>query len=338
MSAFLVEEATIDVILQFATKRNQYGSLRYFWQGTWREVTTENADEIGAILWKENTRSVNHRYGEDDATPEYRYVMPDIQYSLVQVAKCVQCLDYQSCETDDWQETEAYCILQAVNSKILHALPGWEEAKWGVTENPNRQRIQRGGKAIDLDQVGIAPMLSQGIKTTVAVAEEPVIDISVTDTAKLVRAALKTAFPGQKFFVNKRGNAIRVYWQDGPTAEAVNAVAKEFECKLYDGYGRVMQNNHRIHPITGKKVSYGARYVFAERSYSLAFLQKVAQMVADEYGVPVPVVKEYSYRSDGRFDHTEAYVDQNDNQVAGGQGFYWTVWSVTTRKASETAA
>ena len=49
--------------------------------------------------------------------------------------------------------------------------------------------------------------------------------LSCAETAKLVRAALKKAFPGVKFSVKSSvysmGASIRVGWTDGPVTKAV---------------------------------------------------------------------------------------------------------------------
>lgn len=58
--------------------------------------------------------------------------------------------------------------------------------------------------------------------------------LSAAETAKLVRAALKRAFPGVKFSV-RSPSAIHVRWTDGPTRKAVEAVAGQFQGGAFDG-------------------------------------------------------------------------------------------------------
>lgn len=65
---------------------------------------------VANLLMKENIRSVNYRCGENtEYTPcdmtEWRKVTPAEALSLI------DCLDYQSCETDSWKETLAYHLL-----------------------------------------------------------------------------------------------------------------------------------------------------------------------------------------------------------------------------------
>ena len=63
--------------------------------------------------------------------------------------------------------------------------------------------------------------------------------VSTTDTAKLIRAALKSKFPGVKFSVRSKsyagGSSIDVAWTDGPTGSLVETITKKFEGKGFDG-------------------------------------------------------------------------------------------------------
>jgi hypothetical protein len=73
-------------------------------------------------------------------------------------------------------------------------------------------------------------MSNQGIQTHY---------LSVAETARLIRAALKSAFPGVKFSVRSEkysgGCSVDVSWIDGPTVKEVDAVAGMFEGKRFDG-------------------------------------------------------------------------------------------------------
>ena len=53
--------------------------------------------------------------------------------------------------------------------------------------------------------------------------------IDAVEVAKMIRQDLKAAFPGVKFSVRKRDyNCVTIDWTDGPTNEAVKAVANKF--------------------------------------------------------------------------------------------------------------
>jgi hypothetical protein len=105
----------------------------------WDEATSErvnvtrfNATNTGQILWDENARSVNYRYKENDPAPRYSFTFRLSFTPPVQIIKAAHCLDYQSCETDDWETTLAYKILQTIISAACHNLPGYDDAYWGI--------------------------------------------------------------------------------------------------------------------------------------------------------------------------------------------------------------
>lgn len=140
--------------------------------------------------------------------------------------------------------------------------------------------------------------------------------LSVAETAKLVRAALKRAFPGVKFGVRSKsysgGASIDVNWTDGPTAAEVKAVTSAYEGAGFDGmidlkyhyeswllpdgtavvhrsYGHSFDNAtvtpEKPHP-DARLVSFGADYIFEHRSISPALATRaVAELVA-RYGLP----------------------------------------------------
>lgn len=70
-------------------------------------------------------------------------------------------------------------------------------------------------------------------------AEKHAEYIDTAEQAKLIRAALKREFPGQKFSVRidryAGGSSVRVSWTDGPTESQVEAVAKVYEGGGFDG-------------------------------------------------------------------------------------------------------
>jgi hypothetical protein len=63
--------------------------------------------------------------------------------------------------------------------------------------------------------------------------------LAVAETAKLIRAQLKTAFPAVKFSVRSSsysgGCSVNVKWTDGPTVDEVEPVAKMFQGRRFDG-------------------------------------------------------------------------------------------------------
>jgi hypothetical protein len=134
MSAFIVNKEHIDALVNYMVAHKVS-----YWTGNDRvNVTRFNAEEVGRILLDENVRSVNHRYRDECSSDEknessnYRFTPSSRYFSPVQIIKAVHCLDYQSCETDDWETTLAYKICQAILSAACRNLPGYDQAQWGV--------------------------------------------------------------------------------------------------------------------------------------------------------------------------------------------------------------
>ena len=124
--------------------------------------------------------------------------------------------------------------------------------------------------------------------------------INTAETAKMIRAALKKAFPGVKFGVRSHvyagGSSIRVDWIDGPTQTMVDALIGEYrgqgfdsmtDCTygirhwlLKDGSVRVAVSNHPYAPVSTERpdaaelVQFGTSHVFTSRKMSIAFARQ----------------------------------------------------------------
>ena len=129
MSAFMIDDSTIIKL------------------ASWSSDDFEEINAIASLLWKANSASVTSRYDDLNtgeapkvgavAFARARKVAP------VQIVKSADCLSYQSCEYDGWQNSTARLILNAIRGKALVALglpaddsdtrymPGYEEAEWG---------------------------------------------------------------------------------------------------------------------------------------------------------------------------------------------------------------
>ena len=136
MSAFMVSDKHISAMLAAAAAprytNGPCGEFMYFYGGEWKRHQLPKA--LGQILASQNRRSVNERYEENDAIPEFSYQPPRESPSPVQLIKLCDCYDYQSCETDDWEKTEAYAICHALRERAIDRLPGYDEAAWSYEE------------------------------------------------------------------------------------------------------------------------------------------------------------------------------------------------------------
>lgn len=125
---------------------------------------------------------------------------------------------------------------------------------------------------------------------------------SLTETAQLIRKALKEAFPRTRFSVRSKsyagGCSIDARWADGPTERQVNRILKCFEQCGFDPMQdlKTYNENSEWH---GQEVSFGADYVFGHRSLSVRALRDAALFVADECGLPLLHIEPTGYTKDG---------------------------------------
>lgn len=164
-------------------------------------------------------------------------------------------------------------------------------------------------------------------------------DISVAETARLVRKALKRALPGHKFSVRSKsysgGASITVRWTDGPTEPEVRAIVAPYAGGDFDssidlkhsceswlspdgtaawGYcaGTIgsmgSDPGYAFAPPTpdAELVRFGADFVFTERDYSVAFLERMTEETCAKYDISVrPRVAQSRYDGHG-------YIDRDD--------------------------
>lgn len=140
--------------------------------------------------------------------------------------------------------------------------------------------------------------------------------VGSTDTAKLIRLALKAKFPVTKFSVvtdkYSGGSSIRIRWTDGPTAKLVDAIVKPFAGSGFDGMtdykysvgawlmpdGTAEIRSIEAHYGTDGDVleatkdgaipvRFCADFVFTERDYSVEALERTAKAYAAKWGDPL---------------------------------------------------
>lgn len=125
--------------------------------------------------------------------------------------------------------------------------------------------------------------------------------LSCAETAKLIRTALKEAFPGIKFGVRSKtysgGASITIGWTDGPNTKQVEAVTGRFEGSYFDGM--IDYQGSITSMLNGEQVRFLANFVFTNRKYSDAFIQRGIDAVLTKYGTSelngyVPTVEDYN--------------------------------------------
>ena len=128
MSAFVVSNEHINALVNFGLKSTYWDP-----ETECREsIDLKTAQRVGQILLDENVRSVNYRYSDESVpTPVFKFKIGG-GYTAVQIIKAAHCLDYQSCETPDWEKTLAHSILETIKSKAERLVPGYEAAAWEI--------------------------------------------------------------------------------------------------------------------------------------------------------------------------------------------------------------
>ena len=126
--------------------------------------------------------------------------------------------------------------------------------------------------------------------------------LSCAETAKLVRKALKAAFPHVTFRVLSKtysmGASIDVAWEDGPRAERVKAITDPFEGKSFDGMiDLAVANRHYITAdgvvgYAGTQGTEGSHGTIAPVANEIPEGARVVRFLAD-YIFPQRQVSEY---------------------------------------------
>lgn len=110
--------------------------------------------------------------------------------------------------------------------------------------------------------------------------------VSVADTAKLVRQALKESFPGIKFSVRSSsyagGASIRVGWTDGPTGAQVDKIGNAFKGAYFDG--QLDYQGTRDHILDGQLVHFCADYITTDREHSPDLIKRAWAKVCRDHG------------------------------------------------------
>jgi hypothetical protein len=126
--------------------------------------------------------------------------------------------------------------------------------------------------------------------------------LSCAETAKLVRVALKEAFPGIKFGVRSStysmGASMSVSWVDGPNSAQVEAVTRCFTGSYFDG--SIDYKGSVYHMLNGEPVSFGADFIHCTRAYSESMIQAAIDRVFRRFagnfsadGIAKPTVEDY---------------------------------------------
>lgn len=162
MSAYIVNPDVIDVLARAAcTTGRGPSATTVSW--SWPSLDEEHGyahyraayggeEEVGRRLLRENERSIITRYpdcADDDGRPLYdrfpgpadyegweAYTFPGWSWAMpapIDVLGIIAHYEYQSCESHDWQDTEAYAFCRSLTDRMHTLLPGWGTVRWDYT-------------------------------------------------------------------------------------------------------------------------------------------------------------------------------------------------------------
>lgn len=125
MSCYIVNDETITAIVM--------GAMEYLDSDYWgRRI---DPHKFGQMLVEENYRSWDARYGSNSKPHKFEWKELK-RWDMGICLGCINCYEYQSCETDDWRNTEAYIMLQRLKRAMLEKLielKGYE-IPWGYED------------------------------------------------------------------------------------------------------------------------------------------------------------------------------------------------------------
>ena len=190
MSAFVVSNDTIDYIVSAVSAVGGVHGIVLKTGPEFLELVAAGAVEsvsptpleMGRVLLRENQRSVQYRYNDDDlgnAALGYQFNRVDKTDPVVALVQ-VSCLRYQSCERPDWDASIACDLLRQIEQQLLRQLPGYEDAPWGWTRTDAEEPEFEVTWAIDLQ----APSAEQAARKALEIMRDP----ESTATAFNVRA------------------------------------------------------------------------------------------------------------------------------------------------------
>lgn len=138
MSAFIVDPYHIRYLNTYAAHHNVRTPDH---KGGPMDGASMTHDEAATMLWNQNVRSVAYRYPDsgDDLPGMIGFTseLPDhtlwihlpwnhLDFPPGKVLAALACLEYQSCETPDYRETQAFDYLEAIRRDAIRRVDGYD--------------------------------------------------------------------------------------------------------------------------------------------------------------------------------------------------------------------
>jgi hypothetical protein len=138
MSAYIVEDATINAVISFLAKDRKGDYMRrQILEETGCDLeTTLGREALGQAMFALNCNAVEQRYGDGEAKAfrdlDYKFAL-NIMASRFSAYKCLKCWLYQCSEGDVPDTSLLYAAMNRVKGEmaddIVSALPEYESAK-----------------------------------------------------------------------------------------------------------------------------------------------------------------------------------------------------------------
>lgn len=135
MSAFQVHNAHINALANYAiaiSRRVYRGNFSYYSRAKGCRVTLDDEQAVGQMLTDANNESVCYRYRQPLEPIPFVHSYGGGLLEPVQILKAVNCLNYQSCEVEDWEDSDAKAVLDAIMHMAFRQLPGYDDAAWEI--------------------------------------------------------------------------------------------------------------------------------------------------------------------------------------------------------------
>lgn len=136
MSAWIVDEEHVRVLVWAGKRFASPGhNLSWYYRKNWHYLTPETAPAVGEMLMRTNIASVNFRYDENTPVRYHHRAPRRTTWSVGEILKAVNCYEYQSCEHDGWNRSQAKAFCAALKEHLIREVPGYEAAPWGIDDS-----------------------------------------------------------------------------------------------------------------------------------------------------------------------------------------------------------
>lgn len=134
MSAFVVTDNHISAILSFASLM-RYSTTILLSTGEYSFKNPIDQPKLAQILLNENYRSVNFRYNNKSQPHQVQFHLT-LSVTAPATVKYCECYDYQACETDNYEDTDAAKIIKHIKyealRQALEMIPEYKNARWAL--------------------------------------------------------------------------------------------------------------------------------------------------------------------------------------------------------------